>query len=135
MTKILKKVVPIKDDPKWTLLESSRKAITKDEVSVAFTNNANGSKTTVVRIGASILEKLDWKMGDKIGLFYDENEIYHWRLAKMQQGNLLQKEATNVADYMRIQYTWKNEGINFTKNKIVAHTIHKDSITFRVPLD
>lgn len=121
----------------WVMIRSDRSVISVDCICVSFSEpTKSGSRTAIIKIGLDILQKMGWQIRDKIGVFYDQNEPYHWRLAKVSNGYTLLKDGNGGAvNYQKLQISWKLDGVTFTKNKRVEFKQHKDSITFRITQD
>lgn len=122
-------------EPKWVQV-MTRQSFGDDEVTVAFAQSA-GKMQAIIRLGKNVMDDLNCKIGDRVSLFYDENEVYHWRIAPTSNGNKIHTEGTQDKKipytHGRVTFSWKKQGIKFRSKKIVDHIMHGDSITFRVP--
>jgi hypothetical protein len=105
----MSKITPIKkqikiniNDINWTQVTGKRSHRTKlDEIRVNFWKS--GEKLNcLVYIGENIVEKIKWKKGDRIGIFFNPDDVLQMMLAKCSTGNSMARVKTNAPFSVRL---------------------------------
>lgn len=121
-------------ETKWIRLEAGRTSSRDSDISVSFSKRKeNGSIATVIRIGSDILEKMQWKIGDKIDIFHDEYSIYNWMICKANSGYTLHAEQGRMK-FLKFGFTWRLPGETYLGLKRVKFECKKDKIELTVPV-
>ncbi len=125
----------------WKVLQSGKSGTTMpdDGVGVSFSKNdkktpGNDADHIKVRFGQSVLERLNWKTGDKITVLQDPDDLLSILLVKKDSkgGRALCKESTSSVNYMC--FKWNSLiRLKKSKSKIVDYDIYKQYIHFRLP--
>ncbi len=119
---------------KWVKVESGRSFSRDKDLTISFGKiKPNGSCPCVIRIGNVILEKMGWKIGDKIDIFHDEHYSYEWMISKSSTGYSLHSEQ-GKCHYLKIGFTWKKDGIPYYGLKEAKFKCKKDQIELTVPV-
>lgn len=117
----MKKVKPnlkkMLDEIEWIKVEPMRGgglgALASDAVSVGFTNISREKpdliNRVVIRLGSSIIEELNWKVGDKIVVMNDKHNLMNFLLVKTETGTGYKLSKENPGKAHRIQFKWPNK--------------------------
>ena len=115
----------------WVEFNAQRRASSPDSVTVAFTKKKIGH-TATIRIGTEVMKKMRWTEKDKISLFLSKKDKYKWGLAVSSKGYKLIKEDNNNSA-RKIQLSWNNDDVTYTKAKECRYEIDKGYLVVHVP--
>lgn len=103
-----------------------------DEIyrSICLGNKQNGSKgwKASLRIGSDILKKMKWKEGDRLDIFFNPQDKYHWMICKSTSGFTLGRP-NKQCNYLRIETSWRDELLEYpVRLHPVNHVIEGDKL-------
>ena len=133
-----KKIVNIREDREqivWVKVMQKVVFSTADTISVAFSkpNNA-GKRMCTLRIGNDIMQQLKWNTGDKIDVYFSENNPYMWKVVKSSAGFTFREEQNNKCSKL-FAFTWRQDGVTFTRaRKVENFQIKKDHIILDISM-
>lgn len=86
-----------------------------------------------IRIGAAILEKLDWKMGDRVFIANNPDDVLTFLLCKIESANGFRLGTDGGSPVGRLQFAWREHylPIKISDPQLVDYEIHKKQLIFR----
>jgi hypothetical protein len=141
------KVKSLKDlieSTKWVGIQTrgTSNKLADDAVSIHFTykevtskkDNENGDSDWVrLRFGKDVLEKLDWKAGDRIFISNDPDDHFTFLLFKVESNSGFRLGIDTGATAGRIHFAWRKNyvPVKVANAQLVEYEIHKGKIIFR----
>lgn len=120
----------------WVLIEPRSGYVPKisnNEIAVGFFRRAycklaEGKADEVrIKLGAQILQQMDWDVKDKIGIFIDPDDCFNFLLVKNEKGFKVCR--ANNTSYYQISFKWDREiKLELMKPVIVEYEIHAGKI-------
>lgn len=106
-----------------------RTSCNANEVVISFSKNTKNVLRANISIGKDIMKTLNWKVNDRLSMFYDQNNILHWMICEAENGYKI----TESKHFVRFHANWDKEG-KWPKQPIKVDVgMHKDKITFFIP--
>jgi hypothetical protein len=123
----------------WVTIEANRGVggkLPPDHIAVAFTKSKKDNEFAdrmTVRIGAHVLNKLNWDYGDKIVPMYNPDNIFQFLLCKSghHTGYTISKETQSAVGSINIP--WHNLLKKpFKPSAMIDHVIEKGYLSFTI---
>jgi len=121
----------------WMMIEPGRGStrLPDDSVTIGFCQSKKNDPTineVRVRFGKEVLEKLNWKSGDKVCVFNDPDDLLTFMLVKSDSGVGYTVAQETGSPSSRVHFRWRHK-LPLTKKPptSVEYEIHKKHIVFR----
>ncbi|HMG15914.1 MAG TPA: hypothetical protein VK590_10740 [Saprospiraceae bacterium] len=119
--------------------KSSSSSLSDNAVSVSFSSKLGKPGAGIyvyIKFGKEVVEKMKWKVGDKIVVMNDPDDFMSFLLVKCETGagRVLGIDGTkNISTTHRIVFKWNRPiPISPRGQKVVEHEIYQKHIYFRV---
>lgn len=136
------------DSTNWVGLQTRRCStkLADDALSIQFTLKVAKSKKSNIenvncdfvriRMGAGILEKLDWQMGDRIFISNHPDDVLTFLLCKVHSSSGFRIGSDGGSPVGRLQFAWREHYIPVKASppNLVDYEIHKNKLIFRANL-
>jgi hypothetical protein len=134
--KSVEQLLSMLESDKWKSFSSSEKKIQRfnaNEIRVGFQRNKKHleyANQVKVHFGDEILKELKWELGDKIGIFFDPDDHFMFKLAKVQTVKSYTLSKQTKCSYSMVTFPWPHESIKIVIRpaEVVDFYIHKGQV-------